>query len=65
MEFSFGKEGCKVYDFDSVELFMSTDVIFYEEIIPYKITNKPCEYHMQDVGIFDIEYPTTGGELCR
>jgi len=49
--YPFGKNGWKIYDLDFEELFVSRDVIFYEDIFPYMIQSKSCKDHVQNVGI--------------
>ena len=62
MGYFFGKKGWKVYDVDSVELFVSRDVLFYEDIFPYMNPNKSCENSMH-MRIFDREYSAQGKEM--
>ena len=39
MGYPFGKKGWKVYDLESHEIFISRDVIFYEDIFPLSFSN--------------------------
>ena len=41
---------------------MSRDVIFYEDMFPFKITNKSYEDRMQNIEFLDLENPMLGDE---
>ena len=38
--YPFGKKGWELYDLESKEIFVSRDVIFYEDIFPFILANK-------------------------
>ena len=40
VRYPFGKKGWKVYDLDTGDLFISKDVVFFEDIFPYANQNK-------------------------
>jgi len=61
--YPFGKKVWKVYDLDSEELFVSRDIIFCKDILPYMNPNKSFGDSMQDMRIFYLEYPTQGKEM--
>ena len=43
--YPYGKKGWKLYDLETHEIFMSRDVIFYEENFPFPFTNNCDKNH--------------------
>jgi len=48
MGYPFGKKGWKLYDLKTREIFVSRDVIFYENIFPF--SNEKDETTSYDIG---------------
>ena len=55
MGYPFGKKEWKVYDLETGDLFVSRDVVFYEDKFPYESMHKSCKDLMPPKKLFGLE----------